>query len=321
MLNFLIKRIIQMIFVLFAVSIIVFIFSSLIGDPISLMVPENATREEIAVAEKYLGLDKPIYVQYGIFIKDVLRGNFGKSYRYQEPAMHVIIQRAPATLEIVFVSLIITAVFSIVFGVYAGAYPKRRSSKLIMLLSIAGISLPTFWLGMMMIYIFSIKLGWFPPSGRGEVGILLGIKSSLFTKDGFKYLILPAITLSMANIATLIRLTRAGMQENMRQDYIKYARSKGVSNNNVLYKHALKNTLIPVITIFGLQIGGLVAFTTITETIFSWPGMGKLLIDSIYSADKPIIVSYIMLVSVMFVFINFAVDILYVAIDPRIDLK
>lgn len=321
MLRFFTKRTVQMIFVLLAVSLIVFVFSSLIGDPVSLMVPENATQEEIAAAEKYLGLDKPVYVQYGIFMKNILRGNFGKSYRYYQPAMNVIIERMPATLEMVFVSLVIIGIFSIILGVYAGAYPKRSSSKIIMTLSIAGISLPSFWLGMMMIYVFSIKFGWFPPSGRGDVGVFLGIKSSLFTKDGFRHLILPAITLSMSNLAILIRLTRAGMQENVRQDYVKYARSKGVSVNNVLYKHALKNTLIPVITIFGLQIGELIAFTTITETIFAWPGMGKLLIDSIYSADKPIIVSYLMLVSVMFVFINFLVDILYVVIDPRIDLK
>lgn len=321
MIKFLGKRILQMIFVLLAVSVVVFIFSSLIGDPISLMVPENATQAQIDAAREYLGLDKPIPVQYGIFLKDVLRGNFGISYRYYQPAMKVIIERVPATLEMVFISLVITGIFSILLGVYSGAYPKRKSSKLIMTLSIAGISLPSFWLGMMMIYVFAIKLSWLPPSGRGTVGVFLGIESSLFTIDGLRHLILPAVTLSMVNLATLIRLTRAGMQENMRQDYVKYARSKGVSRWDVLYKHALKNTLIPVVTIFGLQIGGLIAFTTITETIFAWPGMGKLLIDSISSADKPIIVSYLMLVSIMFVFINFIVDIIYVAIDPRIDLK
>ncbi|MBV1759268.1 MAG: ABC transporter permease [Dethiosulfatibacter sp.] len=321
MIKFLGKRILQMIFVLLAVSVVVFIFSSLIGDPISLMVPENATQAQIDAAREYLGLDKPIPVQYGIFLKDVLRGNFGISYRYYQPAMKVIIERVPATLEMVFISLVITGIFSILLGVYSGAYPKRKSSKLIMTLSIAGISLPSFWLGMMMIYVFAIKLRWLPPSGRGTVGVFLGIESSLFTIDGLRHLILPAVTLSMVNLATLIRLTRAGMQENMRQDYVKYARSKGVSRWDVLYKHALKNTLIPVVTIFGLQIGGLIAFTTITETIFAWPGMGKLLIDSISSADKPIIVSYLMLVSIMFVFINFIVDIIYVAIDPRIDLK
>src|SRR6056297_496971 len=321
MFKFVVKRFLQMIMVLLIVSVIVFVFSSLIGDPVSLMVPENATQAEIDAAREYLGLDKPVYVQYSIFLQNVLKGDFGLSYRYYQPAMKVILDRLPATLEMVFISAIITGFFSIILGVYSGAYPKRKSSKVIMVFSIAGISLPSFWLGMMMIFIFGIKLGWLPPSGRGDLGTFLGISSSLFTINGLRHLILPAVTLSMVNLATIIRLTRAGMQENIRQDYVKYARSKGVSRRDVLYRHALKNTLIPVVTIFGLQIGGLIAFTTITETIFAWPGMGKLLIDSIYSADKPIIVSYLMVVSIMFVFINFLVDIIYVMIDPRIDLK
>jgi peptide/nickel transport system permease protein len=321
LLQFLAKRLFQMAIVLFVVSFIVFIFSSLIGDPVSLMVTEKATQEEIDAAREYLGLDKPIPVQYSIFLRDVVRGDFGVSYRYYQPAMKVILERFPATLELVVVSALITGLFSIILGVYAGAYPKRKISKGIMTFSIVGISLPSFWLGMMLIYIFAIQLGWFPPSGRGDVGELFRIKSSLFTLNGISHVVLPAITLSMVNFATIIRLTRAGMQENIRQDYVKYARSKGVSRRDVLYKHALKNTLIPVVTIFGLQIGGLIAFTTITETIFAWPGMGKLLIDSIYSADKPIIVSYLMVAAAIFVFINFLVDVIYVIIDPRIDLQ
>lgn len=321
MFKFIVNRIVQVIFVLLIVSMIVFVLSSLIGDPVSLMVPENATEAEIVAAREYLGLDKPIHIQYGIFLKNVMNGDFGVSYRYYQPAMRVIIERIPATLEMVIISTIITGIVSIILGVYSGAYPKKKRSKLIMTFSILGISLPSFWLGIMMIFLFSINLGWFPPSGRGEVGTIMGISSSLFTLDGIKHIVLPAITLSMANIATIIRLSRAGMQENIRQDYIKYARSKGVSRRDVLYKHALKNTLIPVVTVFGLQIGNLIAFTTITETIFAWPGMGKLLIDSIYSADKPIIVSYLLIVAVMFVFINMLVDIIYVLIDPRIDLS
>ncbi|MGI6774309.1 ABC transporter permease [Acetomicrobium sp.] len=321
MLKLVIKRLFQMVLVLLIVSLIVFILSSMIGDPVSLMVPENASPEEVQAAREYLGLDKPIHVQYLIFMRDVVKGNFGRSYRYYQPAMKVILERIPATLEIVFLSVLITGVLSVLFGVYAGAYPKRSSSKTIMTFSIIGISLPSFWLGMMMIFIFSIYFGWLPPSGRGQLGTFLGIKSSLFTLNGLKHLILPAITLSLANIATLIRLIRAGMQETLKQDYIKYARSKGVSQRDVLYKHALPNTLIPVITIFGLQVGELIAFTTITETVFAWPGIGKLLIDSIYSVDKPIIVSYLMIVSAMFVMINFLVDITYIIIDPRVKIK
>lgn len=321
MLGFFIKRITQMIFVLFVVSFIVFILSSLIGDPVSLMVPENATQEQREAAERYLGLDKPIYVQYSIFLRNVFKGNFGVSYRYLQPSMKVILERVPATLEIVFVSFLFISIFSVILGVYSGAYPKSRFSTIVMTSSIAGISLPSFWLGMMLIYLFALKLDWLPPSGRGQIGVILGIKSSLFTVDGLRHIILPSITLSMGNIAILIRLIHSSMQENMKKDYVKYARSKGVSRRDVLFKHALKNALIPAVTIFGLQIGNLMAFTTITETIYAWPGMGKLLIDSILSADKPVIVSYLMIVSVMFVVINVIVDMIYVVIDPRIDLK
>lgn len=321
MIGYLIERIAQMLIVLLIVSVIVFVFSSFIGDPVSLLVPENATDAEVEAAERYLGLDKPIPVQYGIFIRDVINGDFGKSYMYNQSAMGLIIKRIPATLEVVTISMFISAIIAVVLGVYAGAYPKRKSSKSIMTMSIIGISLPSFWVGMMLIYVFAVKFGLLPPSGRGEVGSFLGIKSSLFTTDGIKHLILPAITLSLGNVASLIRLIRAGMQENLKEDYIKFAKSKGLPFRKILYEHAFKNALIPVVTIFGLQIGGIIAFTTITETIYAWPGMGKLLIDSIYNADKPVIVSYLMLISAMFVMINFTVDIIYTLVDPRLELK
>ncbi len=307
--------------VLFIVSIIVFTFSSLIGDPVSLLVPEHATEEEIKSAERYLGLDKPIPVQYGIFLRDVLKGDFGRSYMYNQPAMGLILTRVPATLEMVFVSMTLSACIALLLGVYAGAYPKRKASKVIMTGSLLGISLPSFWVGMMLMYLFAIRMGVLPPSGRGDVGSFLGIQSSLFTLNGLSHLILPAVTLSLGNIASLIRLTRAGMQENLKEDYIKYAKAKGVHLRNVLYRHALQNTLIPVVTIFGLQIGSMIAFTTITETIFAWPGIGKLLIDSIYNADKPVIVAYLILISAMFVALNFFIDVIYTLIDPRVELQ
>lgn len=190
-----------------------------------------------------------------------------------------------------------------------------------MSMSIVGISLPSFWVGMVLIYVFSVILGIFPVSGRGDLGYIFGIRTSLATFNGWSHIILPSITLALVNIATIIRLVRAGMQENMRQDYVKFARAKGVSSRNVLFGHALKNTMIPVITIFGLQLGELIAFTTITETIFAWPGMGKLLIDSIFNLDRPMIAGYLLFVALMFVVINFVVDILYTVIDPRVDLK
>lgn len=321
MLKYVIKRVMQMVLVLFVVSMVVFILTNYIGDPISILLPEDASEEEIQAAIERLGLDKPIYVQYWIFLKDITSGNFGKSYVFSRPALGLIIERIPATLEVVVTAVIIAILLAIPLGVYAGAFPKRRSSKVIMAGSILGISLPSFWVGMMMIYIFSVILGWMPASGRGEAIEVLGMRLSIFSVDGWRHIILPAFTLALGNIAMILRLTRAGMQENMRQDYVKFARAKGVSSKKVLFGHALKNALIPVITVFGVNIGTLIAFTTITETIYAWPGMGKLLIDSIYMADRPVIVAYLMLVAVIFVVINFAVDIIYTIIDPRIELR
>lgn len=321
MLKYIVKRFFQMILVLFIVSFVVFLVTNFIGDPISMLLPEDATEAEIQDAIERLGLNKPFHEQYGIFLKNVLHGDFGKSYLFRRPAMALIIERIPATLEIVITAVILTILISIPLGVYAGAYPKRASSKIIMTGSILGISLPSFWVGMMMIYIFSVKFGLLPASGRGDAIVVWGMRISVFTMDGIRHIILPAITLSLSNIAMMLRLTRAGMQENMRQDYVKFARAKGVSSRKVLFGHALKNSMIPVVTVFGLKIGGLIAFTTITETIFAWPGMGKLLIDSINMSDRPIIVAYLMIVSAMFVFINFVVDVIYTVIDPRIDLR
>lgn len=310
-----------MIFVLFIVSIIVFAMTSVIGNPIYLMLPQDASSAQIAEVTQALGLDKPLWFQYGVFAKGVLQGEFGKSYFFNQSALKIIFERFPATMEMVFVSMIMTIGIGVPLGVYSGAFHKRKSSKLIMSMSIAGISLPSFWVGMVLIYIFAIQFGVLPVSGRGEIGSLFGIKTSLATWDGIKHILLPSITLALANIATIIRLVRAGMQENMRQDYVKFAKAKGVNSRKVLFGHALKNTLIPVITIFGLQLGELIAFTTITETIFAWPGMGKLLIDSINNLDRPIISAYLLFVAAMFVIINFIVDLLYTVVDPRVDLK
>lgn len=307
--------------VLFVVSMLVFLLTNFIGDPVDMLVPENATVEEIEAAKTRLGLDKPLPVQYMIFLKDVLHGDFGKSYIYGKPAMGLIMERFPATMEIVLVAAILTLVIGIPLGVYAGAYPKKTSSKFVMTGSILGISLPSFWVGMMLIYIFAVVLQILPASGRGNVVEVFGVKTSLFAPKGWKYIILPSITLALTHLATTIRLTRSGIIENMKQDYIKFARAKGVPGNNVIFGHALKNALIPVITVFGMNLGGMIVFTTITETIFSWPGMGKLLIDAIGKADRPIIVAYLMMAASMFVIINFVVDLLYTFIDPRIELR
>ena len=321
MLKYIVKRFVQMIVVLFVVSILVFMLTNFIGDPVDMLVPENATVEQVESARARLGLDKPLPVQYGIFLKDVLHGNFGKSYTYGQPAMGLIMERMPATLELVATAALLVLIIAIPLGVYAGAYPKRRSSKIIMSGSILGISLPSFWVGMMMIYIFAVMLRALPASGRGNTVNVLGVNLSVFAPGGLRFIILPAVTLALTNVATTLRLTRSGIMENMRQDYIKFARAKGVSSRSLLFGHALKNALIPVITIFGMDLGNMIAFTTITETIFAWPGMGKLLIDAINKSDRPIIVAYLMTAACMFVVLNFVVDLLYTLVDPRIELR
>ena len=321
MIKYVVKRFAQMIVVLFIVSLLVFLLTNFIGDPVDMLVPENATLEQIESARTRLGLDKPLPVQYGIFLKDVLHGNFGKSYTYGKPAMGLIMERMPATLELVAIAALLVLFIAIPLGVYAGAYPKRRSSKIIMSGSILGISLPSFWVGMMMIYIFAVMLRALPASGRGNTVNVLGVNLSVFAPGGLRFIILPAVTLALTNVATTLRLTRSGIMENMRQDYIKFARAKGVSSRSLLFGHALKNALIPVITIFGMDLGNMIAFTTITETIFAWPGMGKLLIDAINKSDRPIIVAYLMTAACMFVVLNFVVDLLYTLVDPRIELR
>ncbi len=321
MFKYFLKRLAQMVVTLFIVSILVFVLANFIGDPVNMLVSPKAPPEVREQVREELGLNRPILEQYVSFVTNALKGDFGKSYIYKVDVLSLIVQRVPATLELVFVSVVLALVISIPLGVYAGAFPKRKSSTLVMGGSILGISLPSFFIGIMLIYIFSLKLHWFPSSGRGATAPFLGMNFSLFAPGGLKYIILPALTLSVTNIASLVRLTRAGVMENMRQDYIKFARAKGVSTRKVLFGHALKNALIPVITVFGMEIGSLIAFTTVTETIYSWPGLGKLLIDSINSVDRPVIVAYLILTTVLFVFINFVVDLLYTVIDPRIDFR
>lgn len=321
MFKYFLKRLAQMVVTLFIVSILVFVLANFIGDPVNMLVSPKAPPEVREQVREELGLNRPILEQYVSFVTNALKGDFGKSYIYKVDVLSLIAQRVPATLELVLVSVVLALVISIPLGVYAGAFPKRKSSTLVMGGSILGISLPSFFIGIMLIYIFSLKLHWFPSSGRGATMPFLGMNFSLFAPGGLKYIILPAFTLSVTNIASLVRLTRAGVMENMRQDYIKFARAKGVSTRKVLFGHALKNALIPVITVFGMEIGSLIAFTTVTETIYSWPGLGKLLIDSINSVDRPVIVAYLILTTVLFVFINFVVDLLYTVIDPRIEFR
>lgn len=321
MLGYTIKRLLQMVLVLFAVSVIVFLMMSFTGDPVFMVIPIDSTAAEIEQARRLLGLDQSLLSQYWIFLSNLLQGDFGRSYVFRQPAMDLILERLPATVEMVLVAITIATVVAVPLGVYAGANPNKPASRGIMAGSLLGISLPGFWVGMMLIFFFSVRHQLLPSSGRGDTVEILGLRLSILTADGWSHIILPALTLALATLAIMLRITRAGMMEVMRQDYIRFARAKGASRRNILFKHGLKNALIPVVTIFGLQLGDLIAFATITETIFAWPGTGKLLIDSIYRGDRPVIVVYLMLTAFIFVAINLIVDIVYTLIDPRITVK
>jgi peptide/nickel transport system permease protein len=316
-----IKRLIQMVIVLWAVSVLVFVMMSFTGDPTFMMVPLDATDEQIAQARRILGLDESHLVQYGRFLANIVHGDFGRSFVFRQPAMTLILERLPATLEIVFLAMGLALLVAIPLGVYAGANPGKPASRAVMAGSLVGISLPGFWLGMVLIFVVSVKLQWLPSSGRGPTTEWLGLRVSFLSWEGFRHLILPAITLSVGTLAILMRIIRAEMVEVMKQDYIKFARAKGATAKGILFKHGLKNALIPLVTVFGLMLGDLIAFATLTETIFAWPGIGKLLVDSIYRGDRPVIVVYLMFVALMFVVVNFIVDVAYAFIDPRIKIK
>lgn len=316
-----IKRLIQMVVVLWAVSVLVFVMMSFTGDPTFMMVPLDATDEQIAQARRILGLDESHLVQYWRFVSNIAQGDFGRSFVFRQPAMTLILERLPATLEIVFLAMALALLVAIPLGVYAGARPGKPASRAIMAGSLVGISLPGFWLGMVLIFVVAVKLQWLPSSGRGPTTEWLGMRISFLSWEGFKHLILPAITLSIGTLAILMRIIRAEMVEVMKQDYIKFARAKGATSKVILFKHGLKNALIPLVTVFGLILGDLIAFATLTETIFAWPGIGKLLVDSIYRGDRPVIVVYLMFVALMFVVVNFIVDVAYAFIDPRIKIK
>ncbi len=320
MTEFVIRRLLQSAGVVLVMSVIVFFGVNVVGDPVDMLINPEADQEDIEAAIRALGLDKPIGEQYLYFLKGAFSGDLGRSFIFGEPALKLILQRMPATLELAFAALIMAIFLGIPLGLYAGLKPGSPVSKTIMAGSILGFSLPTFWVGLMMIMVFAVMLGWLPSTGRGETGTFLGVTSSVFTRDGLAHLLLPALNLALLKISLVIRLTRAGTREAVHQDYIKFARAKGLSESRIIGVHLLKNILIPVITVIGLEFGGLVAFSVVTETIFAWPGMGKLLIDSIQQLDRPVIVAYLIIIVLMFVVINLVVDILYSVLDPRVRL-
>jgi len=318
---FIIRRLLQALIVVFLMSILVFFGVNVVGDPVYMLVSPDADQAEIQAAIARLGLDKPIWEQYLRFLDGARQGDLGLSFIFGEPALKLILHHMPATLELAFTALFLSIVIGIPLGLYAGLFPENPVSKAIMAGSILGFSLPTFWVGLMFIMFFAVMLGWLPSTGRGDTAVFLGIESSLFTPDGLSHVLMPAMNLALLKISLAIRLTRAGVREAMGQDYVKFARAKGLSTGRIIAVHVLKNILIPVVTVMGLEFGSLIAFSVVTESIFAWPGMGKLLIDAIIQLDRPIVVAYLMIIVLLFVVINLAVDIVYSILDPRVRLQ
>lgn len=321
MTEYLIRRLLQGFLVILAMSLVVFVGVFAIGDPMKMFIDPAADQDTIAATMRKLGLDRPMWEQYLLFVKNALQGDLGRSFFYDLPALSLILHRMPATLELAVVSTFIAAGFGIPLGMLAGYYPDSFGAKAIMTGSILGFSLPSFWVGLMLILVFAVEFGWAPSGGRGDTVAILGIELSLFTRDGLSHIIMPAINLSLFNLALVIRLTRANMREIMPQDFVKYARAKGLRMNRIILVHVLKNIMIPVVTVIGMEFGTLIAFAIVTETVFSWPGMGKLILDSIIVLDRPVIVAYLMITATMFVLINLVVDVLYSFLDPRIRIS
>ena len=320
MTTWLLRRLIQALFVVLAMTVIVFLGVNVIGNPVDILISPDADQAERVRAIAALGLDKPLWQQYLIFLQGALHGDLGRSFVYNEPALKLIAGRMPATMELAVTAVLLSVVIGIPLGLYAGLHPDGLVGRATMAGSILGFSLPSFWVGLMLIMVFAVQLGWLPSTGRGQTAELFGVQWSFLTRDGLAHMAMPAFNLALGSIALVLRLTRAGVRENLPMDYVKFARAKGLSPNRVVFVHVMKNILIPVVTVLGLQFGGLIAFSVVTESVFAWPGMGKLIIDSINVLDRPVIVAYLMMIVFLFIFINLAVDLLYTVLDPRVRL-
>ncbi|MBI2293533.1 MAG: ABC transporter permease [Betaproteobacteria bacterium] len=320
MLVFILRRLTQSVLALLIMSVLVFVGVFAIGNPVDILINPQADQAEIARATAALGLDQPLWVQYWDFLRNALGGDLGRSFSHNVPAVQLIFERMPATVELALAAMLIAVVLGIPLGLIAGMKPEAWFSRAIMAGSILGFSLPTFWVGLMLIMVFSVYLGWLPSTGRGHTTLLLGVPVSFLNWDGFIHLLMPALNLALFKLSLLIRLTRAGTREAMLQDYVKFARARGLSMRRIVLVHVLKNIMIPIVTVIGLEFGSVIAFSIVTETIFAWPGMGKLLIDSINVLDRPVIVAYVLIIVCMFVIINLMVDLLYSALDPRVRL-
>lgn len=315
---FILRRLAQSLLVLFVTSMLVFGGLYVVGDPVEILVHPEADQIEKERARVALGLDKPVVEQYFIFLKGALTGNLGNSFVYARPALEIILERMPATMELAVLAMFISIVLGIPLGLYAGLRPNSPFSRFIMTSSIVCFSLPTFWVGLLLILFFAVNLGWLPSTGRGPTTDVFGLQLSIFSWEGLKYALLPALNLALLKLALIIRLTRAQTREQSLLDYIKFARAKGLKSSRVVGVHLLKNILIPLVTVIGLELGSVIAYAIVTETIFAWPGMGKLVIDSIFQLDRPIVVAYLLVVVAMYIIINLVVDILYSLLDPRV---
>lgn len=317
---YLLRRLGQGVFTLLAMSLIVFAGVYAVGDPVAILIPPQASQAEAAALAQSLGLDCPLWEQYLRFLGDALSGDLGRSFVAGSPALGLILERAPATLELAFAALVIAVVLGVPLGLWAGLRPRSVAGRIIGAGSLLGFSLPTFWVGLVLILAFAVGLGWLPATGRGATRELFGLQWSFLTLDGLAHLALPAATLALYKLALVVRLTRAGVREALPQDYVRFARAKGLTEARVVGGHVLRNLLIPLVTVLGLELGSLIAFAVVTETIFAWPGTGKLLIDSINGLDRPVVVAYLLAVTALFVAINFTVDLLYALLDPRVRL-
>ncbi len=318
MLSFLFRRLVQSAFVLLVVALLSFIMFRYLGDPVAQLVNEDATYADRMMLRTQMGLDEPIWIQFAQFVGRVVQGNFGLSYQMGQPVSRMLAERLPASLELSIVAFGISLALGIPMGIYASLKPNSFGARAMMVLSLVGISLPTFFIGIMLILYFGVELGWLPTFGRGEVVNVWGWPTGLLTVTGLQSIILPAITLGLFQLTFIMRLVRAEMLEILKTDYIKFAKARGLSARQIYFGHALKNTMIPVMTIAGLQLGSIIAFGIITESVFQWPGIGLLFLQAVSTVDIPVISAYLLLVAVIFVTVNLIVDILYFLIDPRL---
>lgn len=317
----LLRRLGQALIVVWLMTLIVFVGLHAIGNPIDILISEDLNQAERLDAIQRLGLDQPLWRQYAAFLASLSHGELGRSFVYQIDALQLIMQRLPATFELALAAMLLAILIGVPLGLYAGIRPENRLSKAIMAGSIIGFSLPAFWVGLMLIMVFAVQLGWLPASGRGETRELLGIGWSWLTLDGLRHLILPALNLSLFKISLVLRLTRAGVREVLPQDFVRFARAKGLTTRRIVLVHVLRNTMIPLVTVLGLELGSTIAYAIITESVFAWPGAGKLILDSINKLDRPVVVGYLMVVVLLFVSINLVVDLLYKLLDPRVRLE